>query len=325
MERKNKNICLTVIPVIRTPSLVVNINWHCPQANWYTLYKLKKGYKTMDPQFKEGSECMALCYSLFQRVKERKGTPYMSKYPIDCLSCNVQNNRFQISYTTSNKLSYLKRTLKDVIKELDPTRIHKQYAINMRNLGVSVNKDEENYVISELIKSLKKEVCIVASGSIKLTSTKGGKKVSESQNLNNLASYLSDQFPKLLEPKGKKSKPKSVDHKVPPEKSHVLLRTKNDKYGVMPNLVADYIGKTLSIHATPLSVSVIVWNKDPSAKLKSIKNADRYKREMLNKKDINEWIVYKLLSTGADGKKVVKFYKANPTPSALASAVVAQL
>lgn len=326
MERKNKNVCLSVIPVARTPNLIVSISWHCPQANKYTLMKLAKGYKTTDPQFKEGSECMALCYSLFQRIKERKSTPYMAKYPISCLSCNVQNNRFQICYTTANKLSYLKRTLKDILKELDPDRVHKQYGINMRNMGATVNRDELNYVISELIKSLKKEIYIVASGSIKLTSTKNGKPVSASQNLTDMVQYLSDQFPKLVEPKGKKSKPKFVEHKVPVEKIHVLLHTKNDKYGIMPNLISDYIEKTLSISCTPLSVSLIIWAKDPSAKIQSIKNADRYKREMLNKnKDVNEWIVYNLLSRCADNKGVIKFYKSNPKPSELSRTIITQL
>ena len=53
MEHKYKNICLSVIQAPKVPSLAVSISWACPQDNWYTLDKLKKGYKTNDPQFQK--------------------------------------------------------------------------------------------------------------------------------------------------------------------------------------------------------------------------------------------------------------------------------
>ncbi len=325
MERKSKNISLSVIKVPKTPSLTVSISWQCPQSNWYTLYKLKKGYKTEDPQFKTGSECMTLCYSLFQKIKERKASSYTGI--INCLSCNVQDGRFQICYNTANKLSNLKRTLKNIVKELDPSRLNKQYGINIRNLGGTADKAELNYTVSNLIKSLKKDICIVAAGNVKLTSTKKGKKISESDNLNNLAKYLADVFPKIYEPSGKKVKPEHKKHVIPDIKTHYILKIKNNKLSITSMLVADYIRKTLSIHASILDRDVIVWTKDPKNKLKSIKKVDRYKREMLrSKKDVNENIAYHVLESGCENNKnVLKFYKSKPSGSEIARMVVAEL
>lgn len=325
MERKNKNVSLSVIKVPKTPSLTISISWSCPQSDWYTLYKLKKGYKTEDPQFKSGSECMTLCYSLFQRIRERTASAYTGI--INCLTCNVQDGRFQVCYNTGNKLSNLKRTLKSIIKELDPSRVHKQYGINMRNLGSTVDREELNYTVLHLIKSLKKDICIVAAGNVKLTSTKKGKKISESENLNNLAKYLADAFPKLRDPPGKKVKPAFKRHIIPDIKTHYILKIKNNNLSITSMLVANYIQKTLAIHTSILDKDVIIWTKDPGNKLKSIKKADRYKREMLkSKKNVNENIAYHAIESGCvNNKHVLKFYKSNPTKSEIARMVVAEL
>ena len=325
MEQKHNNISLSIVNVPRVPSLAVSISWNCPQSNWYTLHKLKKGYKTNDPQFKEGGQCMVLCYSLFQRIKEKKAASYNdAKYPIDCLKCNVQDGRFQICYNTANKLSYLKRTLKNIIKEMDSSRASKQYNINMHNLGGKVNKDEFRYTVSELNKSLKNELCIVAAGNIKLKSTKQGQKVSPSQNLKILAKYIADAFPKIKELSGKKNKPKHVNHTIPDIKPHYILKLKSG--GITSMLVADYITKTLSIYATALNKEVIVWDKNPLAKFKKIKEKKRYEREMLSKKNINEQIVYHAIEGNcANNKNIISFYKTNPSKDKVAQMVISEL
>ena len=58
---------------------------------------------------------------------------------------------------------------------------------------------------------------------LKLTSTKDGKKISEETNLNKLASYISNVFPKLKD-SGKKITPKNVIHKIPDNKEHIILK-----------------------------------------------------------------------------------------------------
>ena len=326
MNKKHKNICLTFVAVPKVPSLAVSLSWKCPHANWYTLQKLKKGYNTNDPQFKEGGNCIAMCYSLYQRVKERKADSYNdAKYPIDCVSCNVDDGYFQICYSTSNKLSYLKRTLKDIIKELDPSKVWKQYSINIKNLGGKANKDEFNWTVSELNKSLKNEICIVAAGNTKLVSTRKGKKISASDNLSDLAKYLAKLSPSLSD-KGHKSKPVFKTHVIPNDKVHYVLKIKSNTLHITPMMVANYISKTLSIYATPINREVIVWSKDPQSKLKSIKKADRFKREMLSKKNVNELIVYHALQENcANNKNVVKFYKKKPTPSEIAKEIASNL
>ena len=111
MEKKDKNISVSIIKTPRVPNLAVSICWKCPNSNWYTLYKAKKGYKTLDPQFKEGGQCVLLCYSMFQRVVQRKASSYNdAKNPIDCITCDIHDGHFQICYNTANKLSYLKKT-----------------------------------------------------------------------------------------------------------------------------------------------------------------------------------------------------------------------
>lgn len=326
MNKKHGNICITFIAVPKVPSLAVSLSWKCPQANWYTLQKVKKGYKTNDPQFKEGGQCIALCYSLYQRVKERKVDSYNdAKYPIDCINCNVDDGYFQICYLTSNKLSYLKRTLKDIIKELDPSKVWRQYSINIRNLGGKADKDEFNWTVAELNKSLKSEVCIVAAGNVKMVSMRKGKKIPAQENLSILAKYLSKLSPSLSD-KGKKSKPVHKTHVIPDDKIHYVLKIKSDSLHITPVMVSDYISKVLSIHTTPIDKEVIIWAKDPKAKLKSIKKADRIKREMLSKKNTNELIVYHALSSNCvNNKNVIKFYRKNPTPGAISKEIAANL
>ena len=326
MNKKYGNICITFIAVPKVPSLAISLSWKCPQSNWYTLQKVKKGYNTNDPQFKEGGQCIALCYSLYQRVKEKKADSYNdAKYPIDCISCNVNDGYFQICYSTANKLSYLKRTLKDIIKELDPSKVWKQYSINIRNLGGKANKDEFNWTVAELNKNLKSEICIVAAGNTKMVSTRKGKKISAQDNLNDLAKYLAKLYPSLSD-KGHKSKPVHKTHVIPNDKIHYILKIKSNSLYITPMFVADYISKALSIHATPINRKVVVWTKDPKAKLKSIKKTDRIKREMLSKKNTNELIVYHALQENcANNKNIVKFYKKKPTKDAIAKEVSVNL
>jgi len=193
MEKKHKNIAVSVIRLPRAPTLAVSLCWKCPHPNWYTLHKVKKGYKTSDPQFKEGGNCVVLCYSMFQRVEQRVGN---AKNSIDCMSCEVHDGHFQICFSTENKLSKLKKALKMVVKNLDPSKAWKQYAINMRNFNGRADKEEFNHVVASVNSSLKSSISILACGSVKMTSTKAGKKVSESDNLGVLAAYVSNAFPK---------------------------------------------------------------------------------------------------------------------------------
>ena len=155
---KSKNISLSVINLPRVPNLAVGICWKCFDPNWYTLYKLKKGYKTSDPQFKEGGLCTILCYSMFQRLIQKKISIYNGKSPIDCITSQINDENFQICYSTANKLSYLKKTLKIIINELEPSKCYKQYAINIRNFGGTPTKSEFNHTVNNLNKSLKKFV-----------------------------------------------------------------------------------------------------------------------------------------------------------------------
>ena len=91
-------------------------------------------------------------------------------------------------------------------------------------------------------------------------------------------------------------------------------------------LVSDYIEKTLSIKTTPLDKDVIVWTKNPEAKLKSIKKIDRIKRELFSKKNINEHIVYHLLRTNrASGCNLKKFYDKKHSLDAISKSVLKNL
>lgn len=326
MEKKDKNISVSFIKAPRVPNLAVSICWKCPHPNWYTLYKAKKGYKTSDPQFKEGGNCMVLCYSMFQRIEQKRAMSYNdAKNPIDCISCQVHDGHFQICYSTSNNLSYLKKSLKLIISELNPSKAWKQYAINMKNFGASADKQEFNYVVNKLNSELKNQVSILACGKAKMTSTKDGKKISEDTNLKNLASYLSKVFPKLSD-SGKKTAPKDVGHMIPGDKDHTRIKIKTNVIGIEPSLVSNYITKTLGFRADPEGRTVIVWNKSPEAKIKSIKKLGRIKRELFSKKDVNEHIVHHMLRTnGASGCALRKFYNKKPKVDVVARSVLSAL
>ena len=327
MDKKSKNISVSVISVPRVPNLAVSLSWKCPGlVCWYTLHKVKRGYKTEDPQFKEGGKGTVLCYSLFQRIQQRLATSFDdARIPIDCMTCNVHEGCFQICFNTSNKLSYLKKTLKLVVKNLDPSKVWKQYAINLRNFNSKVNKDEFNYLVAQLNKALKSEVCILACGNIKLTSTRAGKKVSADANIKALADYAANAFPKLSDP-GSKKAPTKKPHTIPLKKEHFIKKLSGNSLSIEASLVASYIYKTLSIETDPVGKAVVIWNKAPQAKLKSIKKSDRIKRELFSKKNTNEHIVYSLLrSNQACNCALKKFYKKNPSVGAVVSAVSAAL
>lgn len=325
MEKKAKNISISVVKLPRVPNLAVSLCWKCPHSNWYTLDKVKGGRKTKDPQFKEGGNCVVLCYSMFQRLEQKVGN---AKSSIDCMSCEVHDSDFQICFSTENKLSKLKKTLKLVVKNLDPSKAWKQYSVNMRNFGGRADKSEFNHVAAALNNSLKSGINIMACGSVKMVSTKAGKKISESDNLGTLATYVANAFPKLSD-SGSKSAPKNVSHSIPDYKDHTILKISNNSIGIEPALVSMYVCKTLSIRADPDTSNgrtVIVWHKSPESKLKSIKKPDRIKRELLVKRNINEDLVFNLLRNNlADCCTVRKFYNKNPSPSAIASAVSAAL
>ncbi len=313
IEAKSANIHLNILPVSKLPNLLVNISWHCSNADQYALKKLKS-VGAQDPQFESGAECMALCYSLFQRIKERKELPYTSRYQVNCLNCSVQNDRFQICFTTISKLSALKKTLVGVIEDLNIKKVHKQYVANIKNIGGKYNKYKENYIIAEQTKSLHKEIYITVCGKIKLNSVRAGKQVTELQNVRDLAALLHKKFPKW-EPAAdaKKEKVGVAKFVVPPEKMHTEIKIKTSKYiKVMPNILCDYFEKTLQLRCMPKNDSIVIWQKNIDAKLNQTKQEKKYEREMLNKTYTMELVAAGLLSGCADNVAVVEFVKTKP-------------
>jgi len=319
INESKKNISLTYVRVPRVPSMVVNISFKCPGSDnntWYTLTKLKKGYPTSDPQFKTGGQSIALCYAIYQKLVSRtKGLYNSPKMPLGCLKCSIYNGSFTISFITGNTATSLKRCVKIVLKELIPFSAWKWYAVNMRNLGGRADKKEFLWAVDELNKSLKNKVDVVSAGKTKLTKQKSGP----------IMDYWVKNFP-VLSSKGKGSKPASGKHSVPEEKIHTVLKVK-DKTGLDSMLAAGYIQKTLGIRSIAISPgSILVWYKDPSAKLNSIKRKDRVKRELLAKKDINEYLVYGALeSCTVDNAAVKKFIRSKPSAADIVSAVMSTL
>lgn len=313
-----KNISLTYVKVPRVPSMVVNISFKCPggENSWYVLRKLKKGYATSDPQFKDGGQCVAVCYSMYQKlVSKSKGIFNGAKFPLGCIKCCVYNGYFTISFITGNTATSLKRCVKIVLKELDPFSSWKWFSLNMRNLGGKADKKEFLWAVDEINKSLKNKVSVVSAGKAKVPKEK----------VPIIMDFWVKNFP-ALKSRGKGSKPSSGKHSVPEEKTHVVLKVK-DKLGLDSMLAANYIQKTLGISSIAVSPDkVLIWGKGPGAKLNAIKKKDRVKRELLAKKNINEYLVYGALeSCSVDNAAVKKFIRSKPSAADIVSAVMSAL
>lgn len=316
---KNKNISVCVIKTPKVPVLAVTISWKCPDANWYTLHEAKEAYKKHEEQFKEGGHCVLICYAIFKRILERRSTLFDAKSLMDCMCCNINNEYFQISYSTVNKLSALKKTVKLIMQDLNPNSVFKQYSIAMRNLGGKVNREEFNWGVNEVMKSLKSEINIVVAGNIKLTSTKDGKKVSEKDNIKMLASYYIRALPDFdLGIIGKKVKPSITKHTIPDEKEHFVIKSSSP---IEAALASVYINKSTGIRADALDNTIVVWHKSPQAKLKSVKKIDKIK-QLFNKKNPVEQTAYHLLRCNCVAAILIKkFVDKNPTVDDMAQAV----
>ena len=324
MEEKNKNLIIYTRKVLKTPNTAVSISWKCTQNSWYTLHQLKKGYKIDDEQLQNGGNCVVLCYSLFQRLNRRTKLFDDSKFPIDCFECNINNGYFQISYNTSNKLSAIKKSLKYIIQNMNPSTVYQQYQINMKNIGGNVDKREFNWSVNKLNEILKSEINIVFVGNVKLTSTKAGKKISEKENLKTLSKYLLNVFPKLTKA-DKSSAPKQSTHNIPENNEHITLKLKNNTTNVDASLTSEYIFKTLGLRADSVDKKVIIWHKSPESKINSIKKINRIKKSF-SKKDPAGNVAYSLLRKGETSNiNIKKFSVKNPSVDVMSKAILTAL
>ena len=306
-------ISFKYITAPRVSSIVVNLEFKCSNEEnlFFTLNKLKKGYATNDSQFKQGGECVALCYSLYQMLLNKTKETYNgAKFPINCIKCCAYNKKFIISFLISNTANSIKRGVKIVLKHLVPLSAWKWYQINIKNLQGSADKDKFNWAVSKLNESLL-DISIIACGKIKLPKEKE----------KDMVKYWTDNLPKLKK-KGKVSKPVSRSHTIPEEKSHFMIKTKNT-LGIDSVLTANYIQKTLGVKCVAVSpTSVLVWNKNLKGKLKSIKNKNRIKRELLAKKSTNDYIVYGVMeSCNADNSSITKFINSKASDAKIVTSI----
>lgn len=304
MESKLKNLTLLCGMCKKTPDIAVimGIHYNCSKIN---LIHLKSNNPTTE--LLNGAEESALGYALFETIRDKFiGSPLeLSRSRVSRVDCDALNGKFLVSWNTQGSLSMLRKTISLALSSLDPAKLYSKYAENMKLLGGKSDRDVFNYLASEMMDSIKKEVKFVVVGKIKVDSTK----------LKVLLGKVEKKQPKISTvPKGSKP-PKHAD--FPCDYPHVKVS------GIAAVVIADYIkSKSGGMGVDVYDGKVVVYNKSWDTKKKSLKGirAKDYVRQKYEKlkDDFSCVLAYLAITQGyADCCTVSQIVKTNPTASSM--------
>lgn len=193
MDTKSGDISLKFIGYPKAPGLSVVVSWQCANSNQEALNCLQ--HRLLCDM--KGLGETALCYEIATGMGNAlMGDPVSaSKFQVSGLNINASGKSFSFCFSTKASATVLGRTLKAVVKSLDPNKYISSAVDLLKSVGQKVSKEAKNGILSSVISDIKKGLDIVAVGNLK---EKSFPKIKEA------VEKASKYFPKMKEPKGKK-------------------------------------------------------------------------------------------------------------------------
>lgn len=326
MESKKDNISTYFLPVQKRPDVVISMSFPC-KGNWYVLNSLKNHNCNY---LERKTEITVVAYLIAEMIYEKlMGNPKaVEKSRAGGLKCNLQNDQFCISWHTDKSMTYIKKTINLALSAINPAKMLPRYKKKMSLFKIKTqdssatnkfveknykpNDAEFNYVVDELIKGIKSNVCFIIVGKLKL----------DAKNKTKIKNMVSDSAKKLkmAASKGKKNKPGSI---MLPDKKTRYLTVKATGFNAV--VVADYLESTMKQKATPNSNNVIIYTSSTviPAPLKSPNRIANYvKTYYSGAKDFVGSIIYSALDRCVtDCKTAIKFAKSRPSPSSMTAII----
>lgn len=322
MEHKSK-ISIDVVNC-HLKIAAVCVSFSCTHLNdefsaWLCLRKLKRQKMTSDPQYSKGGEHIALCFSLFEHIKENlAGNPLsLNKFRATEINCELHNGYFNIYFQTSSTINQVLRCLKTIVKSLKPESCFQQYSQNIKNLGGKPNREEFSTCCNDLNKSLDNGIHIVACGNIKLKSEDVLSKVIET--LVKTKPAHSEQKPV--------AKLEKVKYAFKDSDAFSELAVKNN----MGIIVADYIQGNSTYSCSVSGKNIIVWSKLSDAKKTALANEEKIKRWVnskvlkLNDKIFCVYTMFALMNASIDCKSAISFSNSKMSESEITKTILDSL
>lgn len=151
---------------------VLNFTFSAPHASDLTFKMLDSHCGSVGSSF-EGQQHTILLYTLFNHIRNKLSTgPFGLNNKICNSLCKITKKECSFVFVFGSTKTLLKRIVRLLLKELNPTKLGAQYTRLCKNLGFKANvktvKSEFNHCCDDLIKHLSKAT-IHASGKIALT------------------------------------------------------------------------------------------------------------------------------------------------------------
>lgn len=288
--------------------LCLAIGWKC-HANWFVLNKLKKGEPCQCPTLAYGSECTALCYSLYELISAKLMGDAKAQEASKVLSvdCNCNSTEFFLTIHCGPSMSILRKVLSVTMKFLQPEKLFPAYKENLKILNGKPQRDEFDYSAKELRASLDAGVHVAAFGKVNLDSEKMKKIVDAAS-----AKYTK---PAKALPAGKKPDSLSVQ---PGESQYPVIKVPNAALGsALVNFFASVHERAV---VGPHGVIVYKCRWAPSALL--VKRLHGWAGPRFGKmKDVAPALAYLACTSGNAGPSVVAAAKKKMSPAEMEKAL----
>jgi len=249
------------IPSKYHKTLLVNIGFGLPHVNWFVIKKLEKGMPCECTSLSYGSECTALAYSVYQEIMYRLigDIDKASKSHVVSVGANGHSDHFSISIASDNTFGAL-RKIASMSKYLNGASVFARYQANIRLLGGVAHREEFNWIVDHLHKSINGGVSMVVCGKINLKDT----------HIEKLKEVFTSKYqnPSV----GSMSKPSSLsEKKVWTEYPHVKAK------GILSIGLKHYVESVFKLPCALVDNHLIIYREklDP-AKLNDSKRIDNF-------------------------------------------------
>lgn len=288
---KDSRVSLAYVFDKKIPYVTLTVGWST-STNFYVLDKLKRGEPCACPSLAHGSECMALDYSVYQYLRAQLvgSAERQLKTKVGYMDCSVAGSDFVITIHTSTKVGFA-RILNIMMANLAPHRMYSIYQNNIKILNGKPSREEFNWCVNTLTKSLKSiNVAVVSKFNI------------ESAQLKLLLERVNAKY-KPIPTLEKTSKPASLSTSAN-DTMYLLIKCKNN---VTSSLLASYIRDSVALNVRTSANGVIVYTKTKLPAKINKENCRKWFGKKLKKvSDIKSTVLHFSLSRGEVSPAVVK-------------------
>ncbi len=195
MDVKSGSVAVKFVSYPKASGIAVVVSWECPNGSQTALNCLRNEQACDTKGVAETAAAYAMALGIEGALL---GDPVSAaKNQVSGVCYNALNKMFSISYSAKGSATVLGRTLKAILKALQPKKYGSALATLMRSVGQSIGPEAKRHLEAHMVSNLKKGLIVSVVGKMKV----------EKAKLQTIIDGVAAKFPDLKEPAGKKTAP----------------------------------------------------------------------------------------------------------------------